>query len=127
PTASSVLSDLLAVSRYEGPAAGNPPSMAFFSEANAADLTPIDDLETEFYLRLTTVDKPGVLSRVTGILGDEGISIRALSQKPEHDPENVPVIILTHTAKNSRVMRALAEIDALDIIRERTRMIRFYK
>jgi homoserine dehydrogenase len=127
PTASSVLSDLVAVARYEGPAAETPPSMGFFSEANAADLTPIDDLETEFYLRLTTVDKPGVLSRVTGILGDEGISIRALSQKPEHDPENVPVIILTHAARNARVAAALKKIDALDVIREPTRVIRFYK
>jgi homoserine dehydrogenase len=131
PTASSVISDLVAVARYEGPAgeseSGTPPSMAFFSEANAAALTPIDDLETEFYLRLTTVDKPGVLSRVTGILGDEGISIRALSQKPEHDPENVPVIILTHSARNARVAAALKKIDALDVIREPTRVIRFYK
>jgi homoserine dehydrogenase len=139
PTASSVISDLVAVARYEGGSgssgvsgasesgAGSPPSMAFFSEANAAELTPIDDLETEFYLRLTTVDKPGVLSRVTGILGDEGISIRALSQKPEHDPENVPVIILTHTARNARVAAALKKIDALDVIREPTRVIRFYK
>lgn len=130
PTASSVLSDLVAVARYAGPSGtegGKPPSMAFFTESNAADLTPIDDLETEFYLRLTTVDKPGVLSRVTGILGDEGISIRALSQKPEHDPENVPVIILTHAARNARIAAALKKIDALDVIREPTRVIRFYK
>jgi homoserine dehydrogenase len=121
PTASSVMSDLIAVT------SGVAPKKAFFSADNAASLLSIDELETEFYLRLTAVDKPGVLSKVTGILGDHGISIRALSQKPEHDAENVPVIILTHTAKNSRVMRALAEIDALDIIRDRTRVIRFYK
>jgi homoserine dehydrogenase len=131
PTASSVLSDLIAVAQYIKPtatAAGNAaPAKSYFSADNPADLLSIDELETEFYLRLTAVDKPGVLSKVTGILGDHGISIRALSQKPEHDAENVPVIILTHTAKNSRVMRALAEIDALDIIRDRTRVIRFYK
>jgi homoserine dehydrogenase len=117
PTASSVLSDLIVAARCD----------ASSSADNAADLLSIDELETEFYLRLTAVDKPGVLSKVTGILGDHGISIRALSQKPEHDAENVPVIILTHTAKNADVMRALAEIDALDIIRDRTRVLRFYK
>ena len=121
PTASSVMSDLIAV------ASGASPKNAFFSADNAASLLSIDELETEFYLRLTAVDKPGVLSKVTGILGEHGISIRALTQKPEHDAENVPVIILTHSAKNSRVMRALAEIDALDIIRDQTRVIRFYK
>jgi len=130
PTASSVLSDLVAAARLGSsgaPGASTPPSMAFFSEERAAALMPIDDLETEFYLRLTTVDKPGVLSRVTGILGDEGISIRALSQKPEHDPENVPVIILTHAARNARIMAALRKIDSLEVIREPTRVIRFYK
>jgi homoserine dehydrogenase len=131
PTASAVTADLVAVAREmrAGAAPGRPApsSMAFFSPDNAADLLSIDELETEFYLRLTTVDKPGVLSRVTGILGDEGISIRALSQKPEHDPENVPVIILTHAAKNARVMAALKKIDGLDVIREPTRVIRFYK
>src|SRR5690606_22842234 len=105
----------------------SPSAMAFFSADNAATLVPVDELETEFYLRLTTVDKPGVLSRVTGILGEEGISIRALSQKPEHDPENVPVIILTHAARNARVMAALRKIDALDIVRAPTRVIRFYR
>jgi len=127
PTASSVISDVLAAAHQSVKAGAAPTDAAFFSADNAASLLSIDELETEFYLRLTAVDKPGVLSKVTGILGEHGISIRALSQKPEHDPENVPVIILTHTAKNARVMRALAEIDALDIIREQTRVIRFYK
>ncbi len=131
PTASAVAADLVAMGRRvaaeratgEAPA----PTMTFFSPDNEAKLVSIDDLETEFYLRLATVDKPGVLSKVTGILGDEGISIRALSQKPEHDPENVPVIILTHAARNARVMAALKKIDALDVIREPTRVIRFYR
>jgi homoserine dehydrogenase len=138
PTASAVTADLVAIARQvvaeraTGRASGQigkaPASpMAFFSGDNAADLISIDELETEFYLRLTTVDKPGVLSRVTGILGDEGISIRALSQKPEHDPENVPVIILTHAARNARVMAALRKIDALDVVRAPTRVIRFYR
>jgi homoserine dehydrogenase len=126
PTASAVTADLVAVARTMRSGAKNAMGDGVAPE-NAADLLSIDELETEFYLRLTTVDKPGVLSRVTGLLGEEGISIRALSQKPEHDPENVPVTILTHAAKNARVMAALKKIDALDVIREPTRVIRFYK
>ena len=92
-----------------------------------AELLPIGELETEFYLRLTAVDKPGVLAKVTAILGEEGISIRALVQKPEHDPENVPVIFLTHSTKDSKVAKALKRIDALDIIRAPTQVLRFYR
>ncbi|HKP98186.1 MAG TPA: homoserine dehydrogenase [Fibrobacteria bacterium] len=126
PTASSVLSDLVSLSRQL--ATGNPriQSIGFFSERNRAELLPIDDLETEFYLRLTTVDKPGVLAQVTAILGEEGISIRALMQKPEHDPDKVPVIFLTHSTRNANISKALLRIDALEIIRARTQVLRFY-
>lgn len=127
PTASAVVSDLIALARQMATGHPAPPSMAYFSAGNAAQLLSIDELETEFYLRLTTVDKPGVLSKVTGILGDGGISIRALSQKPEHDPEHVPVIILTHTVKNAKVAQALRQIDALDVVRAPTRVLRFYR
>jgi homoserine dehydrogenase len=127
PTASSVISDLVSLSRQL--ATGNPKAqpMGFFSSRNRAELIPIDELETEFYLRLTAVDKPGVLAKVTSILGEEGISIRALVQKPEHDPEHVPVIFLTHATRNANISKALKRIDALDIIQSPTQVLRFYK
>jgi homoserine dehydrogenase len=127
PTASSVISDLVSLARQL--ATGNPKAqpMGFFSSRNRAALIPIDELETEFYLRLTAVDKPGVLAKVTSILGEEGISIRALVQKPEHDPEHVPVIFLTHATRNANISKALKRIDALDIIQSPTQVLRFYK
>ena len=127
PTASSVISDLVALARQLATGNPVPQPMGFFSVKNQAQLAPIDDLETEFYLRLTAVDKPGVLAKVTAILGEEGISIRALVQKPEQDPENVPVIFLTHTARNSHIRNALKRIDALDIVRAPTQVLRFYR
>ncbi|MDQ3002466.1 MAG: homoserine dehydrogenase, partial [Fibrobacterota bacterium] len=127
PTASSVVSDLVSLARQLATGNPKPQPMSFFSMRNRAELAPIDELETEFYLRLTAVDKPGVLAKVTAILGEEGISIRALVQKPEHDPEHVPVIFLTHSTKNSNVRKALKRIDALDIIQAPTQVLRFYK
>ncbi len=127
PTASAVISDLVTLARQMATGRPIPLNMDFMSADNAAELLSIDELETEFYLRLTTVDKPGVLSKVTGILGEAGISIRALSQKPEHDPANVPVIILTHAVKNAKVAHALSQIDVLDVVSAPTRVIRFYK
>jgi homoserine dehydrogenase len=127
PTASSVLSDLVSLARQLR--TGNPKAqpMGFFAAGNRVALLPLDELETEFYLRLTAVDQPGVLAKVTAILGEEGISIRALMQKPEHDPERVPVIFLTHTTKNAKVSKALKRIDALDIIQAPTQVLRFYR
>ena len=127
PTASSVVSDLVSLARQLATGNPRPFPMGYFSPQGRAELLPIGELETEFYLRLTAVDKPGVLAKVTAILGEEGISIRALMQKPEHDPENVPVIFLTHATKDSRVAGALKRIDALDIIRAPTQVLRFYR
>ncbi len=127
PTASSVLSDLVTVARQLETGNPVPPSLAFMSASQRAELMPLGELETEFYLRLTTVDKPGVLSKVTGILGEAGISIRALTQKAEHGVENVPVIIITHTARNDAVAGALRRIDALDVIKAPTQVLRFYR
>ncbi len=127
PTASSVIADLVSLARQL--ATGHPiaQGMGFFSADNRAELLPIGELETEFYLRLTAVDQPGVLAKVTAILGEEGISIRALMQKPEHDPEHVPVIFLTHATRNAKVSKALKRIDALDIIQAPTQVLRFYR
>jgi homoserine dehydrogenase len=140
PTASSIVSDLLSVARQMATGHAAPPSLAWFAANDSADngqaassagssavLKPIDELETEYYLRLTTLDRPGVLAKVTGILGDEGISIRALFQKPEHDPENVPVFITTHLVKHEKVRRALTRLDALDIITAKTQVLRFWR
>jgi len=127
PTASSVISDLVSLARQLATGNAKPHPMGFFSDKHKADLLPIGKLETEFYLRLTAVDRPGVLAKVTAILGEEEISIRALMQKPEHDPDNVPVIFLTHNTKDFQISRALERIDALDIIRAPTQVLRFYR
>lgn len=127
PTASSVLSDLVTVARQMATGHAEPPDLSWFAADNAAPLKPVDELETEYFLRLTTLDRPGVLAKVTGILGEAGISIRALFQKPEHDPENVPVFITTHTVRHAQVRKALERIDALDVITAKTQVLRFWR
>ncbi|HLP41778.1 MAG TPA: homoserine dehydrogenase, partial [Fibrobacteria bacterium] len=127
PTASSVISDLVSLGRQLLTGNPRPFPMGYFAIRSRAELLSIGELETEFYLRLTAVDQPGVLARVTAILGEEGISIRALVQKPEHDPDNVPVIFLTHATKDAKVQKALKRIDALDIVRAPTQILRFYR
>ncbi len=127
PTASAVVSDLVTLAGRLADATPSPNPMHFFRKENEAELVPIDALETEFYLRLTTEDKPGVLARVTAILAEEGISIRSILQKAEHDPENVPVILLTHLCRDAQIQKALKRINALDTIRGASQLIRFYK
>ncbi len=85
---------------------------------------PMTDIESQFYLRFTTVDRPGVLAAISGILGRHQISISSMVQPERHEAEAVPIVIMTHEAREKDVQKALAEIDQLDIVREKSHLIR---
>ncbi len=93
-------------------------------EIEELSLLPIDDIETEFYMRLMAIDRPGVLSRITGILGDCGISIASVTQKAVNKNSTVPLVMLTHVAKESAVRKALEKISALKEVKARPVAIR---
>ena len=118
PTASAVVADLVDVVRtLTSDPFNRGPHLAFQpSELSSFAVTPIEDTVTAQYLRLTVVDKPGVLGDVTKILGDEGVSIRAISQKERRmDASAVPVVIVTHQVREGSLNRAIAEIESLAI------------
>uniref|UniRef100_UPI0040574AE1 ACT domain-containing protein n=1 Tax=Candidatus Electronema sp. TaxID=2698783 RepID=UPI0040574AE1 len=82
----------------------------------AADIARLSALSCPFYLRITALDKPGVLAKIAAILSEHGISIESVIQKGRRENEPVAVVILTHTAKEEAVAAALREIDALDTV-----------
>jgi homoserine dehydrogenase len=77
-----------------------------------------------YYLRVMVQDRPGVLSRVAGILGDNDISIANVIQKGRATREAVPVVMLTHEARERNMRAALAAIDRLPDSATATTMIR---
>lgn len=85
---------------------------------------PIDEISTHYYCRFSAVDSPGVLSKISGILGQYGISIKSVHQKGRKTKGSVPVVMLTHLAKEADIQRALAEIDGIDVVNEKTVIIR---
>jgi homoserine dehydrogenase len=84
----------------------------------------MDKIRCCYYLRVMAQDRPGVLSRVAGILGDNKISISNVIQKGRAKREAVPVVMLTHEARERDMRRALAAIDRLDDVASATMMIR---
>jgi homoserine dehydrogenase len=86
---------------------------------------PIDRIETNYYFRFSVVDRPGVLSRIAGILGDNNISIAAVIQKGRmQDGGPVPIVMTTYKAMEKDVRKALEEIARLDIVTGKTALIR---
>ena len=77
-----------------------------------------------YYFRFSALDKPGVLSKISGILGNYNISIASVIQKGRRIGEAVPLVVLTHEAKEKDVHRAMKEIDKLPIVMGKTVFIR---
>ncbi len=113
-TASAVVADLIDVARNIkfGSRQRVP---AFHPHEGYAKLVPMSDIETRYYVRLEALDQPGVLALISGILGRSGISIASVTQE-ESPAESVPMIILTHRAKEAHMQQALAEIRELQEI-----------
>ncbi len=127
PTASAVVADVIDVVRVLTTDPENRvPHLAF--QPNAMSDIPviaIDGIETAYYLRLHAVDRPGVLSDVTAILGDLDISIEAIIQKePADGTSHVPVIILTQKIIEKNMNKAIAKIEGLDSIDGKVHRIR---
>ncbi len=126
PTGSAVVSDLIDVARdIIGSTPGRIPPLAFRRESlKEAVIKPISAITTCYYFRFAVLDRPGVLSKIAGILGQNQISIAAVIQKGRQVGGSVPIVMLTHEAVESSVQQALAEINRLDVVAGPTRLIR---
>lgn len=127
PTASAVVADVVDVVRALTTDPENRVPHLAFQPDSMSDIQVLDieDVETAFYLRLSAVDRPGVLATVTSILGDSDISIEAIIQKPATDgTPHVPVIFLTKTVQEKNMNEAIRNIEALDTVSGQVAKIR---
>jgi homoserine dehydrogenase len=115
PTASAVVSDLLNVASGWYPRAFA--AMNLWCDRHAtAPAIDAADLQSRFYLRINALDVPGVMGKVSSILGEMGISISAILQHEAEPGKFVPVVITTHLAKQGSLMAALDRIQKLSVI-----------
>ncbi|MBN2581658.1 MAG: homoserine dehydrogenase [Planctomycetes bacterium] len=122
PTASAVVADL--VDTALGRTAITFKHRRLFDEAAASAVRGIEDIESRYYLRFEVLDRPGVLASITGILGRHDISISSCLQHEPIDATHVPLIIMSHLAREGNIRRALAEIETLETVRREPAMIR---
>ena len=121
--ASGVISDLINLAmRKENP------SSEFIAnsctEAASVKLKKVGDIKTKFYIRFMATDKPGILSKISGILGKYGISINSVRQKVHNTAAKVPVIMITDYAPEKKVRAALEKIHKLSIVKSKPVAIR---
>ena len=126
PTASAVISDLADIAgNLASGGAGRVPIMGFQPDKiRPIAVMPMDDIVTNYYFRFDAMDRPGVLAAISGILGKYAISLKFVHQKGRKTNGSVPVVMLTHLAREADVTRALSEIGALDVVASTPMLIR---
>jgi len=116
PTASSVVADLVDVTRmHTADPKHRVPHLAFQPDLlSDIPILPMEEVETSYYLRLHAMDRPGVLADITRILADLEISIDAMVQKePNEGEDKVDIIVLTHLSIEKNINSAIARIEKL--------------
>ena len=127
PTASAVVGDLMEVAReIHRQGSGRVAPLSYTQAALVRKpLVSLGEIVARCYLRFTALDRPGVLSMITGALGENGIGIESVIQKGRGEPgEFVPVVVLTHAVRESQVRAALDQIDRLAEVASPSRLIR---
>ncbi|MBS1242468.1 MAG: hom [Nitrospirae bacterium] len=124
PTGSAVVSDIMDIGRDILAGCTGRMPVAAFRERAPLKIRRMDDITSCYYLRFTALDKPGVLSRISGVLGKNNISIESVIQKGRGGAEAVPLVMMSHEAIERDVRKALDEINKMDCVAGPTMVIR---
>ncbi|HJR77082.1 MAG TPA: homoserine dehydrogenase [Nitrospiraceae bacterium] len=126
PTGSAVVGDIIAIGRnlLKGATGRVPPASIQQDQRRPLRMRPMEEISSLYYLRFMVLDRPGVLSHIAGVLGKHGISISKVLQQGRKEGQTVPVVIMTHQAREREVQLALREIDTMPFISEPTTLIR---
>jgi len=121
-TSSAVVADVVSSARKIALGIG---SISMWKEVPGKTIRPMDEIETQYYIRLSAADQPGVLAQIARILGDNMISISSAIQ-PESDDvtQTAEIVIMTHPAVEKAMQKALHELAQLEVVREISNFIR---
>lgn len=121
-TSSSVIADIVCCARKLVLGVG---SISVWKEDKTRTIRSIDEIETQYYVRLAAKDKPGVLAAIATVFGDNRISIASAIQ-PEVDEKTktAEIVIMTHPAKEKAMQKALRELEKLDVVKKISNFVR---
>jgi homoserine dehydrogenase len=126
PTASAVISDVVDIARnLMAETSRRIPALSFQkNHIQNIKIMSMDEIVTHYYFRFAALDRPGVLSKISGVLGNHDISIQSVQQKGRKTDGSVPVVMVSHRAKEVDVQKALTEINHLDVVSDKPVLIR---
>jgi homoserine dehydrogenase len=116
PTASSVISDIVVAARTAAGGGGSLTDRAPTASSKPSDAELSSDWTSEYYVRMTAMDKPGVLAQIAGVFGEHRISIGSLIQRG-YGQAQVPLVFITHPARRHAMEKAINELWNLPVIK----------
>jgi len=122
PTSSAVIADVVSSARKIVLGIG---SLSTWKAVSGKVIKSMDDIETQYYIRLEAKDRPGVLAQIATVFGKNKISISSAIQ-PESDEKTkkAEIVIMTHPAREKAMQKALRELAGLDVVKEISNFIR---
>ena len=126
PTASAVIGDIVDLARnIKHRAVGRVPILSHpIENIRKIPVMPVDHIVSHYYFRFSALDQPGVLSKISGVLGHHGISIQSVQQKGRKSNGAVPVVMLIHRVEEAHVKKAMDEIEKLEAVDDTPMVIR---
>ncbi len=124
PAASAVVSDIIDLSKYISNGTAGQVQNVGYSKNKIVKFLPHGESKSDYYLRFSVADKPGVLAQISGVLGEHGVSIASLYQDDRNKDKKVSIIITTHRTSSQQMEDALNIIDKLPITKSKTVKIR---
>jgi homoserine dehydrogenase len=122
PTSSAVISDILEIGLGTAPVLFE--KLPLLTRKKAMGFVPSTEIVSRNYLRVTALDVPGVMARITNVLSAKKISLAGVNQPEAKSGQPVPIVVTTHEARDGDVVAAMKEIDQLDDITANTVRIR---
>ena len=119
PTASAVVSDCMDI-------VGDSKKPLIYGPqiSSVESIKPMTEIESRYYLRITAIDKPGVLHSISGILSNFDISIESVNQEKRDEGQEVPIFMVTHHAKEQNMLNAVEKIESLESVTKNIVFIR---
>ena len=122
PTGSAVVGDIVTIVRNGVDAENSNPVVK--NNLWKREILSMEDIESKYYVRATVVDKTGVLSKITSILGKNNVSLRSVIQKGDEENGNVTIVLVTHKTNEKELNNSIKEIAELKSVYKINNIIR---
>jgi len=114
PTGSAVVGDIMDIARnLQHGATGRVPCTCFLDRP----VKPMETVESEFYLRMQVLDRPGVLAKVATVFGEEGVSLQSVVQRASYG-DRAEIVWVTHRVAEAHLARSAERITRLPEVME---------